>query len=49
MVKWKAEAYIPVGVLRWDCSAMVIHLVLTNHRCLVQLPQCHLKPFVVGY
>lgn len=49
MLRYKTETHIPIGVLRWDCSAMVIHLVLINHLSLVQLPQCHLKPFLVGY
>lgn len=48
MLRYKAETHVPAGVLWWDCSALVIHLAL-NRYCLVQLPQYHLKPFLVDY
>lgn len=49
MLCYKAETHVLVGVLRWDCSGVVMHLALTSHRCLMQVPQCNLKPFLVGY
>lgn len=48
MLRYKAKTHVSVGVLRCDCSALVIHLAL-SHCCLVQFPQYHLKPFLVGY